>query len=262
MTITIPPPEPTIFISNPSIPPGALVLVTSVNGLIAPHVADQLLAFGYRVRDTVQSIKRCGTYLIDLFRAQHGPGQFELVEVPDVMAATAAWAEVVRGMVEDADAVASAELAWQTRLLEAATAEPTVRFVVFTSSAWAARTPDAGRKVRLTGESWNEEAVAPARDRSVDRGVWEWVEKNKPGYAFNTVLPETVLGECLNPANQGIPSTAGMAYRVWKNTNVGVLNMIQLQWFVDCRDNARLLERLKATVEGESVEDASKSPSH
>lgn len=86
--------------------------------------------------------------------------------------------------------------------------------------------------------------------------MWEWVEKNKPGYAFNTVLPETVLGECLNPANQGIPSTAGMAYRVWKNTNVGVLNMIQLQWFVDCRDNARLYVALIATrpvVTGERI---------
>ncbi|KAL2192129.1 NAD(P)-binding protein [Thermothelomyces heterothallicus CBS 203.75] len=271
-------------ISNPFIPPGALLLVTGANGLIASHVADQLLAHGYRVRGTVRSAARCA-YLADLFNARHGPGLFELLEVP-VVAAPGAWMAAVRGVsgvahvlgssdlaVADADQGAAEELTWQIGLLEAAAAEPGIRSVVFTSSSWAAWTPNASRKVRLTGESWNEEAVALARDKSVDarskglavfmalktlveQGVWEWVEKNKPGYAFNTVLPDTVLGECLDPANQGIPSTAGMAYWVWKNTNVDVLNMLQPQWFVDCRDTGRLYVALLATtpvVTGERI---------
>jgi nucleoside-diphosphate-sugar epimerase len=156
-------------------------------------------------------------------------------------------------------------LAWQVGLLEAARREEGVKAVAFTSSAWAVWTPDASKKVRLTGESWNEEAVALARDESVvpekkglagfmafktlvEQGVWEWVRREKPKYAFNTVLLDTVLGECLDPENQGIPSTAGMAHWVWENTHVDMLNLMQPQWFADCRDAGRLYVALLATA--------------
>jgi hypothetical protein len=167
--------------------------------------------------------------------------------------------------VRDADAAAQEELTWQVGLLEAARREEGVKAVAFTSSAWAVWTPDAQKKVRLTGESWNEEAVALARDTSVvpekkglagfmafktlvEQGVWEWVRREKPKYAFNTVLLDTVLGECLDPENQGIPSTAGMAHWVWENTHVDMLNLMQPQWFADCRDAGRLYVALLATA--------------
>ena len=40
--------------SNYALAPGALVLVTGVNGYIASHIADQLLNAGYRVRGTAR----------------------------------------------------------------------------------------------------------------------------------------------------------------------------------------------------------------
>ncbi|KAK4151155.1 hypothetical protein C8A00DRAFT_17409 [Chaetomidium leptoderma] len=273
----------------PHLPPNSLVLVTGANGLIASHAADQLLAAGYRVRGTVRSATRCA-YLSTLFAARHhhgGPDRFELVEIPDV-SVPGAWDAAVRGVsgiahvlgaldlaVQDADAAAAEELPWHIGLLEAAVREGDgkVKAVVFTSSAWAAWTPDGGKQVRLTGESWNEEAVALARDRGVDgkrkefagfmafktlveKGVWEWVRLNKPPFAFNTLLLDTVIGECLDPVNQGIPSTAGMVQWVWENAHVDVLNMMQPQWFVDCRDAGRLYVALLATtpvVDGERI---------
>ena len=38
--------------------PGSSVLVTSVNGFIGSHVADQLLARGYHVRGTVRDVAK------------------------------------------------------------------------------------------------------------------------------------------------------------------------------------------------------------
>ncbi|KAH6840601.1 hypothetical protein B0I37DRAFT_219181 [Chaetomium sp. MPI-CAGE-AT-0009] len=269
---------PKLTIPTPLLPPSSLILVTGANGLIASHATDQLLAAGYRVRGTVRSATRCA-YLTHLFAARHGPDRFTLHEIPDVTA-PGAWDAAVAGVsgiahvlgaldvdlsVQDADAAAAAELPWQVGMLEAAAREEGVRAVAFTSSAWAAWTPDGKRRVRLTGESWNEEAVALARDGGVapeekgfagfmafktlvEKGVWEWVRREKPGFAFNTVLLDTVLGECLDPENQGIPSTAGMAHWVWENTHVDVLNMMQPQWFVDCRDAGRLYVALLATA--------------
>lgn len=270
-------PDP-IHIADPLLPPSSLVLVTGANGLIASHAADQLLAAGYRVRGTVRSAARCA-YLCALFEARHGPGRFELVEVPDVTV-PGAWDAAARGVVgiahvvggtelflqgDAVDAAAAREIRWQVALLEAAAREGSgVKSVVFTSSAWAAWTPRAGRATRLTGESWNEEAVALARDGRVDarekglagfmasktlveKGVWEWVRARNPPFAFNALLLGTVIGECLDPVNQGIPSTAGMVHWVWENVRVDVLDMMQPQWSVDCRDAGRLFVALLAT---------------
>lgn len=117
----------------------------------------------------------------------------------------------------------------------------------------------------LTVDSWNDEAVALVRDTAItsdekgvagfmaaktliEKAVWEWVREKNPPFAFNTLLPDTVIGECLDPVNQGIPSTAGMVHWIWNNTHVDVLNMMQPQWFIDCRDTGRLYLALLATA--------------
>ncbi|KAL2129745.1 hypothetical protein VTI74DRAFT_7335 [Chaetomium olivicolor] len=266
-----------LIIPSPLLPANSLLLVTGANGLIASHATDQLLAAGYRVRGTVRSAARCA-YLAKLYTARHGPNRFELFEIPDV-SIPGAWDAAVRGVsgiahvlgaldltVQDADKAAAEEMPWHTELLEAAVREGKVKSVVFTSSAWAAWTPDVRKgRVRLTEESWNDEAVALARDKSVDvkkkglagfmafktlveKGVWEWVRENDPPFAFNTLLLDTVLGECLDPENQGIPSTAGMVQWAWEDVHVEMLNLMQPQWFVDCRDAGRLYVALLATT--------------
>ncbi|KAK3996559.1 hypothetical protein QBC44DRAFT_281398 [Cladorrhinum sp. PSN332] len=260
------------------LPPNSLVLVTGVNGLIASHAAGQLLAAGYRVLGTVRSLSKT-SYLLPLFTSRHGPDRFNRHQIPDVTA-PGAWDSVFSSnpeiaviahvvgcvdlQVSDPDTVAAGEVKWHISLLEAARRAGTVKSFVFTSSAWAAWTPDPKKKVTLTQDSWNDEAVNLARDKSVsdrekgmagfmalktlvEKNVWDWVNKENPPFAFNTLLLDTVMGECLAPKEQGIPSTAGMVQWVWENAHVEVLDMMQPQWHVDCRDAGRLYVGLLAT---------------
>lgn len=173
-------------LTNPHIPLDSLILVTGANGLIASHVTDQLLAAGYRVRGTVRSLSKCA-YLTNLYTARHGRNRFSLVEIPDITSPHA-WDTAVADVsgvahvigatdlgVQDPDVSAAEELPWQISLLEAARRSGTVQSFVFTSSAWAAWTPDSGKQVALSEESWNEEAVALAREQRrgrVWRGLW------------------------------------------------------------------------------------------
>lgn len=82
-------------IQNPAIPQGSLVLVTGANGLIASHVADQLLASGFKVRGTVRDVQK-SSWLAELLDSKYGSGKFELVAVED-MAAEGAFDEAVKG---------------------------------------------------------------------------------------------------------------------------------------------------------------------
>lgn len=45
-------------ISTPALPPGSKIFVTGVNGFIGSHIADQLLAEGYRVTGTTRDLTK------------------------------------------------------------------------------------------------------------------------------------------------------------------------------------------------------------
>jgi NAD(P)-dependent dehydrogenase (short-subunit alcohol dehydrogenase family) len=81
--------------SSTAIPKGSTVLITGVNGYIASHVADQVIAAGYRVRGTVRS-KTKGELMTEVYEKRHGPGKFESVVVPD-MAVDHAFDDAVKG---------------------------------------------------------------------------------------------------------------------------------------------------------------------
>jgi len=255
-------------ISNATIPADSTFLVTGVNGLISSHIADQILAAGYKVRGTVRSISK-NQWLADLMSARHGPDRIQLVEVPN-LADPAIRSDLVRGVagiasvagsarpstIDTVDASVQEEFAAHTNLLEAAMAEPGMKSFVFTSSAWAAWTPQAGTPTTLTKESYNELAeqlleddTLPAGVRSffkymavktkVEQAIWEWVAREKPRFAFNTILPDTVLGPILDAERQG-GSTAGMVRWLWNGENLQVLENIPPQWFIDGRDLGRV----------------------
>lgn len=63
--------------------PGALVLVTGANGFVGSHVADQFLAFGFKVRGTVRNHEKAA-WMQELFNKKYGAGNFELVEVREL----------------------------------------------------------------------------------------------------------------------------------------------------------------------------------
>ncbi|KAI1493638.1 hypothetical protein F5X96DRAFT_151925 [Biscogniauxia mediterranea] len=254
-------------ISNPTIPLGSVVLVTGANGLIASHVVDQLLAAGYRVRGTVRDLSRC-SWLEPFFANRHGEGRLELVEVSD-FAAAGAWDAAVKGVAGVAAVAGGDSLAAQdvdksvedafssiASLLEAAKAEPTVKSFVYTSSAWSAWMPDASKKVKLTEWSWNEDAVRIARSdvspqekgitpfmairTLLEQRIWDWIKREKPSYTFNAILPDTVIGEVLNPQEQGFPSTCGMVKWLWDGTHLDFLSQMQPQYHIDTHDTGLL----------------------
>lgn len=235
-----------LALENPAIPLGSTILVTAANGLIASHVVDQFLAAGYQVRGTVRNASKCA-WMNALFARRHGPGRFELFEIADCER-PGIWDAPLQGVsglahvlgavdlgVQDVDAALDAELRIHIPLLEAAKREATLKSFVLTSSAWAAYTPDATRKFQLAEWTWNDEAVQVARSDAppeqkglmpfmalktrLEQTFWDWVKEAKPAFNFNTILLDTVIGECLDPKNQGLPSTAGFVHYAWTGTN-------------------------------------------
>lgn len=266
--------------ANPNtLPLDSLILVTAANGLIASHVADQLLAAGYRVRGTVRDLAKC-QWMTSLFDETYGPGKFELVRVStrEEMTGPALWDDAMRGVsgvahvlgavdmtVRDVDASFADEWPMHAAVLDAAKRCSQIRAFVFTSSAWAVYTPDASIRQTLTAASWNEEALAvaakartkttdPSQDNPkymlapymalktrLEQGFWQWVERERPAFACNTVLLGTTMGQCLAPTGpQGVPSTAGMVRWVWDGTFRQVVDAMQPQWHVDAADAGRL----------------------
>ncbi|KAI0172714.1 NAD(P)-binding protein [Hypoxylon sp. FL1284] len=256
-----------LTIPNPKIPLGSTILVTGANGLIASHVVDQLLAAGYNVRGTVRSLERC-RWLEPLFSSRRPSQRLDLIQVSD-FGAPGAWDDAVRGVagiaalagvadlrMQDIDKAVEEELLWNVSLLEAARREPSVKSFVFTSSAWTTWTPNPSRKVKLEEWTYNDHAVqvarsdAPAKEKGIlpfmafktllEQRLWDWVNKENPRFSFNTILPDTVIGECLDPKNQGVPSTCGMVKWLYEGTNIGILAHVPSQWFIDNRDTALL----------------------
>jgi nucleoside-diphosphate-sugar epimerase len=252
-----------LALSNPTIPLDSLILVTGANGLIASWAVENLLQAGYRVRGTVRSISR-SSWMVPFFEKRHGQGRFELVEVSD-FGAPGAWDAPVKGVagiagvaggagmnLGDIDAALELEFPFVRGLLVAAKDEPSVKSVVFTSSAWAAWTPDPSKKITLHEWSYNEDAVHSIRTEGIKEGdaftsymafktllekrIWDWVRAEKSAYAFNTILPETVLGGTLSPENQGITSTCVFVKYLRDGVNLNTVTGVRPQRFVDTKD--------------------------
>jgi nucleoside-diphosphate-sugar epimerase len=272
-----------INLENPVIPLDSLILVTGINGYVASHVADQFMFAGYRVRGTVRDLSKA-TWISELFTSRHGPGRVELVAVPDITA-PGAWDNAIRGVagvasvaspvelqITDANAAMAKDKAAQFSLLAAAQAEG-VKSFAYTSSFWAAHTPHAGVPITIPLDSWNDEAIKLALDPNVpqemkgfapymagktmvEKEIWAWVEREKPSFIFNAILPGTALGPILADDHQS-GSTAGLLRGIWKNDPVyrQIVGYIEPQWVVDVRDNARVNVAAMTTagVSGERI---------
>ncbi|KAI3317354.1 NAD(P)-binding protein [Xylariaceae sp. AK1471] len=252
-----------LTLSNPMIPLDSIVLVTGANGLIASWVVEKFLDAGYRVRGTVRSISRC-SWMEPFFAERHGPGRFEIVELSDY-GASGAWDSVIKGVasiaavagqagldLENADVGVEQEFPFVAGLLKAAKDEPSVKSVVYTSSAWAAWTPDPTEKVMLDEWTYNEHAIRLERSALskkekgilpymafkalLEQRIWDWVRREKPSYTFNTILPESCFGGVLSPENQGIPSTCGMAKMLRDGVNLELVASVRPQRFIDSQD--------------------------
>ncbi|KAH0843828.1 Aldehyde reductase 2 [Fonsecaea pedrosoi] len=93
--------------------------------------------------------------------------------------------------------------------------------------------------------AWSDETPAEARGFQVytaskvegEREAWRWFEKNKPGYAFNTILPPFNVGPILCPEIGG--STMGFVRQLLEGDGF-VTKLLPPQWHINVRDDARV----------------------
>lgn len=217
--------------SNVTIPKGSLVLVTGANGYLASHVIQQFLERGYKVRGTVRNVAKTSWLFQDLFKTASENGRFELIQVHDFISPNA-FDEAVKG-VSAVIHVATLGLnpnpynvlpqivAVMNSILESALKEPSVKEFVYTSSIAAMVIPSMDR-VHLTSNSWNDAAVelawAPppyepsrafivyaASKTIAEKALWEFVEKRSPRFTVNSIVPASIMGECLIKAHAELP---------------------------------------------------------
>lgn len=136
--------------------------------------------------------------------------------------------------------------------LEAATATPSVKRFVMTSSSAAAWFGSQDTAFDLTTDTWNtiqiEQAFRPpphapdhgfavycASKTKQEQAAWKFVEERKPGFVLNTVLPECVIGTILSPENQGYPSSVSFMKAAFEG-NIEMAKVLPPQCHVDCED--------------------------
>lgn len=153
---------------------GSLVLITGASGYIAGHTVLAVLEAGYRVRGTVRDEKKI-EWLHELVEKKFGKGKFETVVVPD-MIAEGAFDEAVKGV--DGIVHMASVLTFSTNpeevipptvkgtlnILVSATKEPGVKSIVLTSSSMAALTPTPNEVIKVTHDTWNDDAVKKSKE--------------------------------------------------------------------------------------------------
>lgn len=270
------------------LPAGTLILVTGANGLIASHIVDQLLHYGYAVRAAVRSTERC-SWMTSVFASRHPDSKFEFIQVPDILAQNV-YDSALKGGVKavihtpafnslsDDPRIITDSINANVNLLTAvshanSTGEKIER-VVLTSSSWAVVYPTPNVAMELTSETYNttsEELLKrddlPKEARGLitytvakvkaEQEAWAYYHANASacGFVLNTVCPSTCIGPVLAPKDQPYPSTAGFVRSLYDGSNAFLFEWLEPQWYVDVRDAARLhvAAAVLKDVEGERV---------
>jgi nucleoside-diphosphate-sugar epimerase len=141
-------------------------------------------------------------------------------------------------------------------LLEAASREPSVKSVVYTSSQAAAVMLVPGKKYHITPESWNEESKAAwtmpvttdyrrmifnymCAKTEAEQQSFAWVKEHNPHFTFNSVVPNINLGTVTRPDKTGFVSSSGLLKLLWGG-NALPADLFPPEWYVDVEDTALL----------------------
>ena len=216
-----------------TIPPGSWILVTGVNGFLGSHTAKQFLERGYKVRGSVRNLEQSSWLVQDVFKLYVDCGDFELIAVPDLaiehafdgaMKGISAVAHIATILTFDADPnkVIPRAVSGTISILEAALKEPSIKSFVYTSSVVAQSFCSPDDNTRIGHDTWNEKALElawtpPSYDperafityiaskTAAEKALWKFVEDRNPPFNVNTVLPFTIIGQCLNKKHAETP---------------------------------------------------------
>ncbi|KAF9701360.1 hypothetical protein EKO04_000278 [Ascochyta lentis] len=249
-------------IKNPAIPYGSTIVVTGCSGFIGSHVADQVLAAGFKVRGTSRDSNK-NKWLSDYFAQKHGEGNFELVSVPDLTKKNA-FDEAVKGatgfihVAHDMSGSGDPAIAipqsvnMAVTALKASSAAGLKRFV-YTSSSFAVTQPKPGVKFTVDESTFNEAAVQAVNEKGkaaggatvysaskveVERAMKAWKDENKSSIVINCVNPNANLGPVLQPTHQGYPTTAGWTKNLWEG-KYDQLKRVP-EHYINVQDDAKL----------------------
>ena len=142
-------------------------------------------------------------------------------------------------------------------ILKAAAAESSIKRFVLTSSSVAVSLPIMETEFSFDSNAWNEPAIkqayAPpphpdtqayavyaASKALAEKAMWEFVEKEKPSFIANAVLPNFTIGPTLHETLRN--STHNWLRGMYNNDQEGVyiMKMIGSQYWVNVEDIARL----------------------
>jgi nucleoside-diphosphate-sugar epimerase len=257
-------------VENPLLPPGAVILVTAGNGYLGSHIVDQCLAYGYLVRTTVRSLERSAWMKRD-FSKRHPNAQLEVVEVPDLSQAGCYDAALkgVSAMVHtlgltdmsDPDMVSNTvklNMIALKSVHEANKSGENIQRFVLTGSSWAVKYPVPNVPGEIAEDQYDESIAKTLSNNDIPEGFrtlmgyvqskiageqacWKYVRENPDcRFVVNTVIPATCMGPVIAPAEQQYPSTAGYIRSLHECKAQELFDVIEPQWYVDVRDQARL----------------------
>jgi nucleoside-diphosphate-sugar epimerase len=210
-----------------AIPAGSWVLVTGATGFLASHVISNLLKRGFRVRGAVRDVSKSSWLVEGPFKSYADDGALELVAVPD-LGAEGAYEEAVKNVaailhiayvtriVPDPNEVITPTVTSIRSIMDAAKREPSVKRVVYTSSALSASALAQDTNNGTVGrDSWNDAVLAaawapppygmshamanyPASKVAAEKEVWRFVREKELPFTVNVVSPAGMTGEPLN----------------------------------------------------------------
>lgn len=233
--------EPTLLQKPLLDPSNTLILVTGASGHIASNIIKEALDLGYHVRGTARTQEKCDNTV----KEHHNHPNYTTAIVSDFAHPSGEIDAAVKGVdsvihvasdttfSEDADQVISSVVGGTENFLRAAAKEPKVKRFTLTSSSTAALVPKPGvQGIVATADSWDDEAVDAAKNRKGqsigpasyafvvyaasktegERAMWNFVNKEKPSFVVNAVLPNFNTGRVLGSSG----ATGGFAIGVLK----------------------------------------------
>ncbi|EUC62429.1 NADPH-dependent methylglyoxal reductase GRE2 protein, putative [Rhizoctonia solani AG-3 Rhs1AP] len=240
------------------------VLLTGGNGFIAVHIISLLLQHGHTVTTTVRSESKV-THLRNTFSTAVGTGQLKFAIVEDI-ASQGAFDRVVKDNSFDAIMHTCSPLIFGDHDVEKETLQPaikgtgeilrsakehgpTIKRIIITSSFAAYVNFSNAHNHVYTEKDWNPityefalenpQLAYYASKTLAEKGAWEFIEHEKPGFDLVTIAPTRTYGPVLHEVTSlnNLNDSSVEFYKVFSGQDKE-LNRSRVWLWVDVRDVA------------------------